>query len=132
MHAEDMSPAGDMKPCRSANVKIHASIFLQVRAAIESLKAGKAERSAEGKRHMPALVAGLMMGDVKTDFELTFGHTLNYIELGHKKLREVIELECNDFLKPPTDQYVMEVSSFLSNSSSDVLASVVSSSYCQS
>lgn len=80
---------------------------MQVRNSIQSLK--KAERSDEGKRQVPTLVPGLMMGDVKTDYELTFGQTLSYTELGHKKLREVIERECNDFLKPPTDQYVVEV-----------------------
>lgn len=77
----------------------------------------KAERSDDGKRNLETPVAGLMMGDVKTDFELTFGQTLNYSELGHKKLREVLQNECNDFLtilKPPSDQYVAEVSRFLS------------------
>lgn len=83
---------------------------MQVRKAIENLKSANKERSAEGKRQLPTLAAGLMMGDVKTDFEQTFGLTLNYTELGHKKLREVLERECNDFLKPPTDQYVVEVS----------------------
>lgn len=88
----------------------HALNCVQVRKALNALDAAKAERTEEGKRIMAKPIPGLMMGDVKTDFELTFGQNLVYSELGHKKLREVIVNECGDFLKPPADQYVMEVS----------------------
>ena len=99
---------------------------LQVRKALENLKSKDKERSEDGKRNLPTPLPGFMMGDVKTDFELTFGETLNYNELGYKKLREVLQNECNDFvqlLKPPSDQYIAEVSCLLSLAIPEILFS---------